>query len=197
MCPTGRALQHPAVELLKDWAIVGCPTKTGKPWSKAKIWEAFERGPHCLALSPEVIKHFAAEAAEKVRTKHARLVEWDSIKDSPPTELKVSPTAAIPHKSKEFPSILGLSFRLRLANGGVCLSVNDTTEKTAAAGAINQLGECLSRVIHAFAEADEDAKIFMAKWDIKDGFWRTDCAEGEEWNFAYVLPRKTGNPLPS
>lgn len=28
----------------------------------------------------------------------------------------------------------------------------------------------------------------MAKWDIKDGFWRLDCAEGEEWNFCYVLP---------
>ena len=28
----------------------------------------------------------------------------------------------------------------------------------------------------------------MAKWDIKDGFWRLDCEAGEEWNFAYVLP---------
>jgi hypothetical protein len=123
------------------------------------------------------------------------LVEWDSIKDSPPTELKVSPIAAIPHKSKEFCSILDLSFQLRLANGGVRSSVNDTTEKTAPAGAIDQLGECLSRVIHAFAEADEDAKIFTAKWDIKDGFWRMDCAEGEEWNFAYVLPQEDGKPI--
>jgi hypothetical protein len=71
MCPTGRALQHPAAKLLKDWATVGCPTKTGKPWSKTKIWEAVERGPHCSVLSPEAIKHFAAEAAEKVRTKQA------------------------------------------------------------------------------------------------------------------------------
>ncbi len=162
MCPMGRALQHPAAELLKDWATVGCPTKTGKPWSKTKIWEAVEQGPHCLALSPEAIKHFAVEAVEKVRTKQARLVEWDSIKDSPPTELKVLPIAAILHKSKEFCSILDLSFRLHLANGGVRSSVNDTTEKTAPARAINQLGKCLSRVIHAFVEADEDAKIFMA-----------------------------------
>jgi hypothetical protein len=42
-------------------------------------------------------------------------------------------------------------------------------------GALDQLGQALSRIIHAFAEADEDAKIFMAKWDIKDGFWRMDC----------------------
>jgi hypothetical protein len=34
----------------------------------------------------------------------------------------------------------------------------------------------------------------MAKWDIKDGFRRMDCAEVEEWNFAYVLPQEEGKP---
>ena len=32
----------------------------------------------------------------------------------------------------------------------------------------------------------------MAKWDIKDGFWRLDCEAGEEWNFSYVLPQHNG-----
>ena len=73
-------------------------------------------------------------------------------------------------------------------------AVNDTTVKSAPQGAIDQLGECLTRVIHAFAEAGDDAKIFMAKWDIKDGFWRMDCREGEEWNFTYVLPQPEGYP---
>jgi hypothetical protein len=61
----------------------------------------------------------------------------------------------------------------------------------APAGAIDQMGHSLQRIIHAFAEADEDAKIFMAKYDIKDGFWRLDCQEG---NFAYVLPQEEGEP---
>jgi hypothetical protein len=64
----------------------------------------------------------------------------------------------------------------------------------APAGAINQISECLAQIIHAFAEMDEEAKIFMAKWDIKDRFWRMDCATGEEWNFAYVLPQEDGMP---
>ncbi len=72
--------------------------------------------------------------------------------------------------------------------------MSDTTEKMAPAGAIYQIGECLSRIIHAFAEADNDTKIFMAKWDIKDGFWQMDCTAGEEWNFAYVLPQEEGQP---
>ncbi len=62
-------------------------------------------------------------------------------------------------------------------------------------GALDQLGHALSRIIHAFAKAEEGDKIFMAKWDIKDGFWCMDCAEGEEYNFAYVLPQEEGKPV--
>jgi len=35
----------------------------------------------------------------------------------------------------------------------------------------------------------------MAKWDIKDGFWRLDVEEGTEWNFVYVLPQSPGKPI--
>ncbi len=44
-------------------------------------------------------------------------------------------------------------------------------------------------------EAEETEKVFMAKWDAKDGFWRLDCTEGEEYNFAYVLPQQEGKPI--
>jgi hypothetical protein len=73
-------------------------------------------------------------------------------------------------------------------------SVNATTVKTAPKGAIDQLGHSLTRIIHAFVETEDDAWIFMAKWDIKDGFWRMDAEEGAEWNFAYVLPQSLGRP---
>jgi hypothetical protein len=35
----------------------------------------------------------------------------------------------------------------------------------------------------------------MAKWDIKDGFWRLDGQDGEEWNFAYVLRQPPSEPV--
>ena len=54
------------------------------------------------------------------------------------------------------------------------------------------MGHVLQRVIHAFAQTDEAAKIFEVKWDIKNGFWRMNCRKGEEFNFAYVLPKKPG-----
>ena len=115
MCPAGLALHHPAADLLKEWATYGCPTQTGKPWTCEEMQAAIERGPHRSALSDEAIARFKAEVDEKVRTGQAKLVAWDSIKDNPPPELKISPIAAIPHKSKQFRSILDLSFNLRLA----------------------------------------------------------------------------------
>ena len=71
---------------------------------------------------------------------------------------------------------------------------NGPTVKLAPRGALDQLGHALSRIIHAFAKAGDDDKIFMAKWDIKDGFWSMDCKSGKEYNFAYDLPQEKGKP---
>ncbi len=144
---------------------------------------------------PEALEHFKQEVAKKVAMGQATIVEWDTIKYNPPLQMTVSPIAAIPHKSKPYRSILDLSFSLRLRDGATLPSVNDSTTKTAPSGAINQLGHSLQRIIHAFAEADKSNKIFMAKWDIKDGFWRLKVQVGDEWNFAYVLPQASGEPV--
>ncbi len=147
-----------------------------------------------MSLSPEAIAHFKAKSNKKVMAGQARIFGWDDIKNNPPPQLMVSPIAAIPHKSKDFRSILDLSFQLRIKNGGFLKSVNETTIKSAPKGALDHLGHALSHVIYAFAEADDDAKIFIAKWDIKDGFWRMGCKVGEEWNFAYMLPQEPNKP---
>jgi hypothetical protein len=157
MCPTGRTLNHPAADILHDWATFGCPTQTGRNWSKEDMWEAVERGPHQSATTPKAIKHFAKEIKEKLQTNQACLVPWDDIKDNPPPQLKISPIPAIPHKSKAFRLILDLSYHLRLKNGGVWAAVNNTTVKSAPKGAIDQLRECLLHIVHAFAEVSNDA----------------------------------------
>lgn len=154
---------------------------------------AIDRGPHISATSPEAIAQLRQEVAEKVQKGQARVVDWETIKGNPPPELKVSPISMIPHKSRRFRTILDLSFAIRLHDGTRVPSVNETSVKTAPRGAIDQLGHSLSRIIHAFAATSPEEKIFMAKWDIKDGFWRLECEVGQEWNFAYVLP-KLGEP---
>ena len=156
---------------------------------------AIEKGPHVSALVPEAMEQLQSEVEAKVKCGQCRVVKWDDIKHDPPAQLKISPIAMIPHKSKPYRAILDNSFPVKICPTETVPSVNESTVKTAPAGAIDQLGHSLSRIIHSFAQADESAKIFMAKWDIKDGFWRLDCEAGEEWNFAYVLPQKEGEPI--
>ncbi len=50
--------------------------------------EAIECGPHKPALSQDTLQHFAKEVAEKIAVGQATVVDWDSIKDIPPTHLK-------------------------------------------------------------------------------------------------------------
>jgi hypothetical protein len=127
------------------------------------MWEAVAQGPYQSSLSQEALAHFSKESIKKAKVGQVNLVLWKDIKHSLPSQLKISPIAAIPHKSKAFQSILHLSFRLRLQNGGFLTSVNDAMVKLALQGALDQLGHVLSSIIHAFAEAEDNAKIFMAE----------------------------------
>jgi hypothetical protein len=55
MCPSGLALHHPAAELLAEWATYGCPTCTGRRWTKEEMQEAVDHGPHHSAMSKEAL----------------------------------------------------------------------------------------------------------------------------------------------
>ena len=51
-------------------------------------------------------------------------------------------------------------------------------------------------MIEALAATPMDGgDILFSKLDIKDGFWRMVCEEGEEWNFSYVLTNQKGGPV--
>ena len=131
-------------------------------------------------MAEEVIVHFTAEAKEKVASNQARMVCYEKIKGNLPTKMKVEPILTIPHKSKSFRSILDLSFSLKLTPHGRVTSINENSEKTAPGGVIDQIGHVLLRLIHDFSDKPDRANISQSKWNIKDGFWRLDCKEGEE-----------------
>ena len=192
MCPRGLALYHPAADTLLGYATRGCPVNTGNTWTGEQMQVAIDRGPHVSALEPAAMAQLDDEIQEKVKNGQAKVIHWNDIRRDPPPQLKISPVAMVPHSSRPYRAILDLSFPVRLNPTGTVPSVNNTTVKTAPKGAIDQIGHVLPRLIHAFAAVEENAKIFMAKWDIKDGFWRLDCEQGEEWNFAYVLPSSVG-----
>jgi len=90
-----------------------------------------DKGAHKSATEPLAAAVCRKEALERVKDGCCRVVKWNDIKDNPPANLKISPIAAIPHKSRLFRMILDLSFILQI-NGKPLSSVNDTSDKSLA-----------------------------------------------------------------
>mmetsp|Transcript_24094 Transcript_24094/g.41261 ORF Transcript_24094/g.41261 Transcript_24094/m.41261 type:complete len:173 (-) Transcript_24094:120-638(-) len=170
MCPDGLALYHQVVTSLLQYVTKGCPVNLGRNWTKEEISAAVEHGPHSSTMEPDMMAYLQEEVKRKEEAGQCKIYDWNSIKDNLPSEMKVSPISVIPHKSRAFQAILDLLFALHLLYGDTVPCVNKNTVKTAPAGAIDQIGHILKWLIYAFSTALEEAKIFMAKWDVKDGF---------------------------
>ena len=197
MCPRLRALEHPAASLLKEYASQGCPVDVGRDWTLEELVAAVEKGPHQSALEPDAIKQIQIEAREKENQGFAKIYAWEWLKKNlqKHPRLKLSPLAMIPHKSRNYRAILDLSFQLLVA-GYLLPSINDATKDWAPEEAIAQIGSVLPRIIEALARVDTSkGPISLMKVDLTDGFWRIMAREGEEWNFAYVLPNFPGEPI--
>ena len=190
MRPNGPALLHPAAPMLLDFAEKGPPTGIDINYTLDVLETAIARGAHPSAQQLDAAKALHAETLEKVEQGFARLIPWAELKKHLPPNLKLSPIAAIPHKSRAFRMILDLSFAFKVA-GIQFPSVNDATDRTAAPlQAMQQLGKVLPRIIYALATLPtSQGPILMMKADIKDGFWRIAVPAEEEYNFAYVLPQ--------
>ena len=190
MHPKREVLKHPAgVELLK-YATDGCPVDCGTDWRIDQLEEAIEMGPCRSTSTPAAAKACRKEALERVKEGTCRLVKWNDIKHNPPKNLKISPIAAIPHKSRDYRMILNLAYNLKLNNNKLP-SVNDTTDREQAPQhAMYELGNVIPRIIWTMATSpDNGVPILFSKIDLKDGYWRMCVNENDAWNFAYVLPK--------
>ena len=197
MYPRNEVLNHPAGPDLLHYALNGCPVDCGKDWSYEQLEPAIEKGAHSSANDDEAATACRKEAMERVAEGCCRLVAWDDIKNNVPRNLKISPIAAIPHKSRKFRMILDLSFKL-LLNGRSLESVNEASDKSLAPQeAMYELGNVIPRIIWSMAlTKDMSTPFLFSKVDLKDGYWRMAVSEQDAWNFAYVLPGRTaGEPI--
>ena len=108
---------------------------------------AITRRDHPSAQNPEAALACRTEALERVKEGCCKIVKWEDIKHNPPENLKLSPIAAIPHKSRQFRMILDLSFELKV-NQSRLKSVNDSSNKALAPHeTVYELGNVISRII--------------------------------------------------
>jgi len=120
----------------------------------------------------KVLWHLVAMVAS-TKNNHTPIVfvKWDDIKDASHLNLKISPLATVPHKSRLFWAILDLSLQLRL-HGIKLPSINSETVPLSDHTAMEQMGKVLWRLVAVVSGTKNNhTPIVFAKWDIKDGFW--------------------------
>ena len=190
MRPNGPALAHPAAARLLQVADEGPPIGISLDYPVELLDSAVRRGAHPTAQQLDAARALRLETLEKVQHGFAQIIPWQRLRKKLPQRLKISPIAAIPHKSRQYRMILDLSFAFA-DDGHRWPSVNAATDRSVAPlQAMTQLGKVLPRLIHALATLPETkGPILLMKADIKDGFWRITVPEAEEYNFAYVLPQ--------
>ena len=156
MCPRQEALQHPTAVKLLDYAISSCLADCGKNWDRDHIEKAMIRGARRSALAPLASKELLKETVEKVKNGLAKIIRYGDSKDRLPENLKTSPVAMIPHKSRQFRCILDLSLCLKI-DGTKMPSVNSSTTQTAPQNSMNELGRVLERLGSLMASAPESS----------------------------------------
>ena len=190
MEPTGPALAHAFAPTLQQYADTGCPTSVSDSFNLSQLEEAIAYGAHLSARNPKAAAALHLEVQEKVKQGYARLIPWEHLKKALPPNMRISPIAAIPHKSRDYRMILDLSYMFTF-DGTPWQSVNEASNpQEAPLNAMSQLGQVLPRIVHAIATSppEKGPWLFM-KLDIKDGFWRLAVPEDQEFNFCYVLPQ--------
>jgi hypothetical protein len=131
MLPRHEVITHPAGPDLLRYATDGCPVDCGKSWSRQRIKAAIAKGAHGGVEAPGAADACRAEALKRVAAGSCRLINWVNIRNDIPPNLKVSPIAAVPHKSRLYRMILDLSYQIKI-NGKKLQSVNDTSDKSLA-----------------------------------------------------------------
>jgi hypothetical protein len=193
MYPGRLAQLHPAGPDLAAYGTTGCPVDIQEDWTIEQLDAAVAYGAHPSAESPTAATALREESMEKVNQKFAQLIPWKKLRQLIVQGLhqntKVSPIAAIPHKSRLFRMILDLSSKGQRRNK--TKSVNELTNEAAAPShSMDELGNVLGRFIYLLATADPTGPpMLFCKLDIKDGFWRMCVPQADELQFCYVLPQ--------
>ena len=114
-------------------------------------------------------------------------MKWKDVKENHSPQLKMSPIAVIPHKSRTFRIMQNLSNEIILNK--VCTpSVNQNTVRIAPEKSLQHIGHVRPRMTHAIETAPRSLPVLFAKAYTQYGFWRVFVKEEGRWNFACVLP---------
>ena len=181
MAPGLDDIDHPAAELLREWRDNGVPANTtSDPWTAEELDSCVERG--CHRSATEHSSFLREEMSEFIENKFWTVLPYDLVKDLP--NLQLSPAAVKEERDRKPRLLCDHSFS----------PVNDTTAPHAPPEAM-QFGGALPRTLRSVRHANPKyGPVFLAKHDVKDGFYRMFLRAGDCPHLAIILPWYKGKP---
>jgi hypothetical protein len=85
---------HPFMTMSVEWAR-GVPVDSEAPWSMEALNLALARGPHSRILTAEARALIVDEVDFQVNAGFTEVMDWETVKQMAPKNLKVSPLAVI------------------------------------------------------------------------------------------------------
>jgi hypothetical protein len=150
MQPQPLADIHPFTPTLKEWRH-GIEVDCGPDWAWDVIEAAVARGPHPTACTAKAIDLFEDDIEYQWLAGFCKVILWKDLQWLRPSNLKISPVAAVPQVGWCPRIILDLSFPVYQEVDGVITatqeSVNNTTAIRAPKEAVREIGKILPRLL--------------------------------------------------
>ena len=172
-------VDHPAIPLLRHWRDYGVPVLSSEaPWSTETKDQCILRGCHQSAtLHSDFLRE---EMTEFIESGFWAVLPYRQVRDLP--ALMLSPAAVKEERERKPRVLCDHSWS----------PVNATTLPHAPPEAM-QFGGTLHRLLRRLRHSDPKyGPVYMAKFDIKDGFYRMFLAASDSPRLAIILPRYDG-----
>ena len=168
-------LPHPAASLLDQYRTSGVPYKThAEPWTPEQREEALRRGAHQSAY--QYLEFVRNEFVDFVKKRFWVVLPAQLLMNF--KELRLSPLGVVPQHERRPRIICDYTF----------YGVNQDTSPYAPPEAM-QFGRTLKRVLQQLANANPaHGPVYMAKYDMSDGFYRLQLAMNAILPLAVMLP---------
>ncbi len=146
----------------------GIEVDCGPDWTWDVIDAAVARGPHPTACTPKGIALFEEDIEYQRRAGFCKVIPWEELKRRQPSNLKISPVAAVPQVGRRPRIILDLSFLVyqdvNVVITATQASVNNTTALRAPKEAVREIGKVLPRLLTYMRDTPAGLHILCQNW---------------------------------
>lgn len=160
----------------------GAPVLLDEPeWSQEKRDHAIQRGCHSSAAEHKAF--IAEEMCEFIEDGFWSVLPYELVKDLP--GLRLSPAQIKEERDRKPRFIADHTF----------WEINENTIRSTAPMDAMQFGGALHRLLHKVRHANpKHGKVYISKYDLKDGFYRIHLRPSQCPSLAVVLPEYEGMP---